>query len=331
MFSSFLSAQREELERIQEEGNGFFAWGAVPGAGNQRNWERMEPGDYVLCVSGNVYRYAARVLAKYVRRQFAELMWGTDDDGETWQYMYFLTEPDEVDAHVSEVGNHLRRGYFGFTKISDTNVDKILSDFGSIDEFIRQRLDGPESGVGANRALVPVTEQELGELESAEELDKVEVDQELATIKDKLTRDPKLREGLDRQTIKTSARPRSAAFEIGVKRVYGFRCAICGSGLRTPDQKPEVQSAHIYPKRLDGSDDIRNGICLCRRHHWAMDAGWISIDDDYTVLVRGGLPDHNDYRFIREYEGASIRLPSIAESTPDTIYLREHRRLMGFE
>ncbi len=171
----------------------------------------------------------------------------------------------------------------------------------------------------------------MSKLESAEALDKVEVDRELATIKDKLTQDPKLREGLDRQTTQTAARPRNAAFEIGVKRVYGFRCAICGSGLRTPDQKPEVQSAHIYPKRLDGSDDIRNGICLCRRHHWAMDAGWISIDDDYTILVREGLPDHDDYRFIREYEGASISLPSVAESAPDTIYLHEHRKLMGFE
>ncbi len=127
VFSSFPSAQREELERVQEEGKGFFAWGAVPGAGNQRNWELMKPGDYVLCVSGNVYRYAARVLAKYVRRQFAERMWGTDDDGETWQYMYFLTEPDEIAAHVSKVGDYLRRGYFGFTKISMATSTRYLA------------------------------------------------------------------------------------------------------------------------------------------------------------------------------------------------------------
>jgi|SRR5215212_5118462 len=64
---------------------------------------------------------------------------------------------------------------------------------------------------------------------------------------------------------------------------------------------------------------------------WAFDWGWISIADDYTVLVREGLPKHEDYQFIGEYEGESIRLPSVAESAPDTIYLREHRRLMGFE
>ena len=62
-----------------------------------------------------------------------------------------------------------------------------------------------------------------------------------------------------------------------------------------------------------------------------MDAGWISIADDYTVLVREDLPDHDDYRFITEYEGEKIRLPSVAESAPNAIYLREHRSLMGFE
>lgn len=62
-----------------------------------------------------------------------------------------------------------------------------------------------------------------------------------------------------------------------------------------------------------------------------MDAGWISIADDYTVLVREDLPDEDDYRFIREHESEKIRLPSLPESAPDIMYLREHRSLMGFE
>jgi len=38
-----------------------------------------------------------------------------------------------------------------------------------------------------------------------------------------------------------------------------------------------------------------------------MDAGWISLADDYTILVREDLPDHDDYRFIADYEGEKIR------------------------
>ena len=113
VFGSFDSAQRDELEHVRKEGNGFYAWGAVPGERNIPTWHAMRPGDYVLCVSDNVYHYAARVIAKYDRPQFAKRVWGTKDGGETWQYMYFLTEPDEVNGHVLETAGYLRRGYFG--------------------------------------------------------------------------------------------------------------------------------------------------------------------------------------------------------------------------
>ena len=42
---------------------------------------------------------------------------------------------------------------------------------------------------------------------------------------------------------------------------YGYRCAVCGSGLRTHGGKPGVQSAHIYPKRLDGTPRYPSPLC----------------------------------------------------------------------
>ena len=71
VFGSFSSGHREELERIQEEGNGFYAWGAVPGLRNIPTWETMERGDYVLCVYDSTYHYVTRVLAKYDNEKFA--------------------------------------------------------------------------------------------------------------------------------------------------------------------------------------------------------------------------------------------------------------------
>ena len=106
---------------------------------------------------------------------------------------------------------------------------------------------------------------------------------------------------------------------------------MCGSSLRSPDGRPEVQSAHIYPKRLDGSDDARNGICLCRRHHWALDAGWISIADDRTILLRDDLPDHEDYQFIAACAGKEIRSPSDEKAAPHAMFLQQHRKLNTFE
>ena len=62
-----------------------------------------------------------------------------------------------------------------------------------------------------------------------------------------------------------------------------------------------------------------------------MDAGWFSIADDYTILVREDLPDHHDYQFIAEYKGEKIRLPLVAEAAPEAMYLQEHRKLAGFD
>ena len=53
VFNSFPPAYREELESIREEGNGFYAWGAVPGEMNTHRWEAMKNGDYALSSYGN--------------------------------------------------------------------------------------------------------------------------------------------------------------------------------------------------------------------------------------------------------------------------------------
>jgi len=45
----------------------------------------------------------------------------------------------------------------------------------------------------------------------------------------------------------------------------------------------EAEAAHIVPYSALGKDDIWNGITLCRTHHWAFDAGWLSLLDDFSI------------------------------------------------
>jgi putative restriction endonuclease len=328
--------ERERLERILGEANGFYAWGAQPSDddGNERTWEAMERGDYVLTYYGRAYHYVSRVLDTFHSPELARAIWDEDARGETWEYLYFLTEPKQINAPTSWVASSLglsSKEYRRFAKVGPEKVASILSAQSSIENLVDRLLDTHEDTGAPPGEFAPVTDRDLSELDDDRDLDRAKVDREMAVVRDRLAEAPRLKEGLASKVTRASARPRSAAFEVSVKRLYGYRCAICGSGLRSPKGPPEVQSAHIYPKRFDGSDDVRNGICLCRRHHWAMDAGWISIADDYTVLVRDDLPDHDDYQFIGEYEGERIRLSAVADSVPDTIFLREHRRLMGFE
>jgi len=75
VFEAFESSERSELERIAAEGEGFFAWGALPGPKNIPTWEHMEIGDYIFCAYESAYRYAARILKKYNNAELAEKIW----------------------------------------------------------------------------------------------------------------------------------------------------------------------------------------------------------------------------------------------------------------
>ncbi len=79
------------------------------------------------------------------------------------------------------------------------------------------------------------------------------------------------------QTINKKAR--DARFRKCIYRLYKERCAICGLQARL------TEAAHIIPVKDDGSDELVNGILLCRNHHKAFDDGLVQIDVDYTILL----------------------------------------------
>jgi putative restriction endonuclease len=135
----------------------------------------------------------------------------------------------------------------------------------------------------------------------------------------------------EEQTEFTEAqrRARDAAFTQEVRDAYDEQCAICGSVRESPDGNTEVEAAHIYPKHKGGSDDVRNGIALCKLHHWAFDTGWFSLSDEHEILVKDA-PERNGYHEFKQFEGDQIRLPGEDEAHPDPMFLEEHRGIHGF-
>ena len=84
---------------------------------------------------------------------------------------------------------------------------------------------------------------------------------------------------------------RSLAFRKSVLTQYGNCCAVCGFGLRTPAGTYEVEAAHGVPRSEGGADDVRNGLALCRKHHWAFDSGLFGISDDLRLFVPSTVTD----------------------------------------
>jgi len=140
IFNNFEQVHHSQLQTIQKEGEGFFAWGAVPGPQNKPRWEAMNMGDHVLCVYDNSYRYIARVIGKFNNQRAAEAIWGNDPNGKTWQYMYFLTKPIAISIPVSDLSQYLNNGYRGFAKISEQRLQNIVNQFQSLDNFIKQKI-----------------------------------------------------------------------------------------------------------------------------------------------------------------------------------------------
>mgnify|MGYP000403215201 CR=1 FL=1 len=140
--------------------------------------------------------------------------------------------------------------------------------------------------------------------------------------------EPQLTEDEERFT-ETRRRMRNSDFIEAVRDAYNQTCVVCGSSRETPDGRPEVEAAHIYPKAEAGADDVRNGVALCRLHHWAFDTGWLAFTDDHEILVKD-VPEREGYYEFKQLEGDSLILPEENGAEPHPTYLQEHRELHGF-
>jgi len=63
---------------------------------------------------------------------------------------------------------------------------------------------------------------------------------------------------------------RSTAFARIIREVYDYRCSACGLRLNL-NGLVIIDAAHLIPFSESQDDDPRNGIALCKNHHWAMD------------------------------------------------------------
>jgi hypothetical protein len=122
-----------------------------------------------------------------------------------------------------------------------------------------------------------------------------------------------------------SAPKRDGAFRHIVLGAYDFTCAVCEMKFCL-DNLIEATAAHIVPKRKSGTDDPRNGLALCRTHHWGLDVGLFSLSDDYEVVLSTRLNQADARNFpLRDLESKSILLPANEAVRPHPRALAWHR------
>lgn len=124
---------------------------------------------------------------------------------------------------------------------------------------------------------------------------------------------------------------RDAAFGRVVKRAYDHVCAACGQGYLvpvgdpTPDPISEPEAAHIVPVQLGGTDDPRNGLCLCRAHHWAFDNRLIFVDANRRWRATRGSLRENRNNVLNDIDGVRLTPPQEGFAAPAEEALSWHR------
>lgn len=133
----------------------------------------------------------------------------------------------------------------------------------------------------------------------------------------------------ERSRYISSREARDRAFKLLVSAEYGRICCLCRSMFVLREQDTllsEAEAAHIIPVAERGPDDIRNAISLCKRHHWAFDAGLFTISDASEALVSPAVRRAERQKFdLEEYDGEGIVAPSNPICRPDPTALSWHR------
>ncbi len=130
-------------------------------------------------------------------------------------------------------------------------------------------------------------------------------------------------------TATTRQRVHQAAFRERILEAYKEQCTLCR--LR---HRELLDAAHIIPDLEEGGEPVvANGLALCKLHHTAFDAFFLSIRPDYVIEIRRDVLEEVDGPVLKHalqgLHGASIQLPRRAAHRPDRERLeRRHLRFL---
>jgi len=290
--------QLEGIDRLK-------IWGATETDADKKQSaiDAMESGDCILFYHNGEFFSGGVVGRTFENPDVGELLWNNPESRHLFTVDEFTYDVPRIESVWDMLGYEGRQVVQGFTRVADERVEKIQQEHGSLESV----LFGDEDSEPPEEEI----EREKSELEQAVESE------------------PELTED-ETQYVETRRRARDYAFTQLVREAYNNTCAVCGSQRESPDGNPEVEAAHIYPLSEGGRNDVRNGVALCKFHHWAFDSGWLSFTDDHRIIVKEA-PDKNGYYELKQLEGQSLQLPNNENAHPHPMFIKQHRELFGFE
>ena len=78
-------------------------WGVTKGKKGQNytKWSKLRAGDIALLYKDKKIFSVGRIVLTMQNEELAAHLWSRNDDGETWEYMYFLDDIQEIDIDIT--------------------------------------------------------------------------------------------------------------------------------------------------------------------------------------------------------------------------------------
>jgi hypothetical protein len=253
------------LSRYKNDRDLFEIWGVNPKDGNNSNityWNRLEENDTVLFIGKKQIFYIAQIAYKIHNKEFAERLWGNDDGGYTWEYMYFLKNgtPEELDAtEVYRILGYEGDATMGFRIVDPARVyNNIACRFGNIENMLLH--------LGSNFAHATEKEDNLIDKEAKTAKSEQEILRSYLQINDQIAHFGE-KEALKKAKIVESF-VRNKVFSDYVKKRAEYRCEICGvEGFLMANGGRYAEAHHKEELAIRGWDHPDNMICVCPTCH----------------------------------------------------------------
>ena len=233
-----------------------------------------------------------------------------------------------------------RKAYFAIARVLSIEPDKSHSGhyyarignylefpaavpFRPAGEFLESSLRKPDGKINtaANRTAVRIITPT--EFENIRRLGMAPALEDTQTMPVEAVAETQTEYGGPRPSVLFERPLRDAAFARIVRRAYNRTCAMTGLQLVNGGGRCEIEAAHIRPVEDDGPDSPRNGLALSRTVHWLFDRGFLSLEDNGTILQAPKLVPDPVKRLLNP-EGR-IHLPTDRNSAPHSVFLKWHR------
>jgi putative restriction endonuclease len=211
-----------------------------------------------------------------------------------------------------------------------------LSNFASLDPYHQQRGISGLTNIGRadseiwdefhNDWTALAIESELAHLEMASDNSPLSVNTLISSQDEAVTLDDQATEA-ERQV---KVRVGQSFFRQVILTSYHQQCCICG--LPVPDM---LIASHIVPWRDAKQHRLNphNGLCLCALHDRGFDRGFVTVGEDYELIIgdelRQYLPNDAIEVYFKSHHGKPIQLPDKFIPRQELLAVHRENYFMG--